>query len=931
MAVQNPPVSTTSAEASASVAASSALTQQRQTTAQALRDVSVLIRTSSSSAPSQLLVTNFYSISPTRSHWLVANPSRGLLLQLCAYPSVRAFSATPKGQEDAAKTKSVATPNESTAAVVESTNARPESRAAALWKHIKHEAQHYWLGTKLLGKEVGISAGIVQQILRGEELTRREYRQLRNTSADLLKMIPFAVFILVPFMEAFLPLALWLFPGMLPSTFQQEWKKEDEMKRKLKARIEVARFLQDAVDEMANNLKKKSDQGGTAAEFTHFMAKVQNGDARVTNEQIVRFSKLFNDDITLDSVGRLQLVNLCRLLEMPTFGSDSMLKFQLLQRMRAIKADDEMIHAEGVNELTLGELREALAYRGMRSVGLSKEAYAADLEGWLDLSLRKAVPTTLLLMSRAFKITQTSTAEDALKDTLQAMPKAALDSAESMAAEPDKVLETQRKLAELQREQELIVEEKKEKEALAVAQVHAAATRLLKEEGAGLVAKAVGGEEEVRAAQAAARALDAAARDQHALHQEADAKEEPRDGALAVVVTGTGLGRWESAPELKLLRERFMAAEKELLAAMREALQPRFKVELKESRYSEVLRQELFAQQDALLNLLLAPPTPAPAIGEGEQGGEGEEGLVGGGEGEEEGKKEAGLEEAPAKVDVQVIASVAELLMMLGSKDATGEEKELINTIKEHRLDIRQELTALGESNADAKKSSEAKAANRLVDKMDGIIARLEAEVTQVSGDIGAKLKLIDVDEDGVISAEEVRMAVQATMQRPISDAELAAVIAELDTDRDGRIQMHEVADIAHGLARARHDYIWNEEGGAVDKPHILNKALEELDDEETVLWGSLLEEYRDKVREQKAMLAQQKRVERDLAAKDEAAKSNDRRGLEEEWKKEQEELEEGKPAPPSPSPTTHPPPPPPSLPPRDSTPQGGEGKKDKA
>lgn len=33
--------------------------------------------------------------------------------------------------------------------MVESTNARPESRAAALWKHIKHEAQHYWLGTKV--------------------------------------------------------------------------------------------------------------------------------------------------------------------------------------------------------------------------------------------------------------------------------------------------------------------------------------------------------------------------------------------------------------------------------------------------------------------------------------------------------------------------------------------------------------------------------------------------------------------------------------------------------------------------------------------------------------------------------------------------------------------------------------------------------------
>ncbi len=130
------------------------------------------------------------------------------------------------------------------------------------------------------------------------------------------------------------------------------------------------------------------------------------GDARVTKSEIVKFSKLFTDDITLDSVGRVQLVNLCRLLDIATFGSDSMLKFQLLQRMRAIKADDEMIAAEGVASLTTSELREALAYRGMRAVGLSQQRYREDLQGWLDLSLEKSVPTTLLLMSRAFKITQ---------------------------------------------------------------------------------------------------------------------------------------------------------------------------------------------------------------------------------------------------------------------------------------------------------------------------------------------------------------------------------------------------------------------------------------------------------------------------------------------------------------------------------------------
>ena len=54
--------------------------------------------------------------------------------------------------------------------------------------------------------------------------------QLRTTSADLLKMIPMAVFIIVPFMEFALPIALYLFPNILPSTFKHEWKKEEELR-----------------------------------------------------------------------------------------------------------------------------------------------------------------------------------------------------------------------------------------------------------------------------------------------------------------------------------------------------------------------------------------------------------------------------------------------------------------------------------------------------------------------------------------------------------------------------------------------------------------------------------------------------------------------------------------------------------------------------
>ena len=67
----------------------------------------------------------------------------------------------------------------------------------------------------------------------------------------VLRLVPFSVFIIVPFMELLLPVALKLFPGMLPSTFTTTTEREAKMKRALVAKLEYAKFLQKTLDEMA--------------------------------------------------------------------------------------------------------------------------------------------------------------------------------------------------------------------------------------------------------------------------------------------------------------------------------------------------------------------------------------------------------------------------------------------------------------------------------------------------------------------------------------------------------------------------------------------------------------------------------------------------------------------------------------------------------
>jgi LETM1-like protein len=118
---------------------------------------------------------------------------------------------------------------------------------AGLKKTAQEEIHHYWVGFKLLWAEIQTARMLVGRTLQGSTLTRRERKQLLRTITDLIRMVPFSVFIIIPFMEFALPIALRLFPNMLPSTFQDSLKAEETMKRELQSRIAMAQFFQEYV------------------------------------------------------------------------------------------------------------------------------------------------------------------------------------------------------------------------------------------------------------------------------------------------------------------------------------------------------------------------------------------------------------------------------------------------------------------------------------------------------------------------------------------------------------------------------------------------------------------------------------------------------------------------------------------------------------
>jgi hypothetical protein len=263
----------------------------------------------------------------------------------------------------------------------------------------------------------------VKRVLAGKTLTRRERRQLLRTTSDLFRLVPFSILIIIPGSEPLLPFILRMFPGLLPSTFQSQDVKAAEQKKLLQMRVELASFLQDTMEYMGQELRTRdptatsASAGGNvpvneAGRLMGMVTSARSGKVLAT-EDIVQVSKLFKDEITLENLGRHQLMGMARLLGLSAYGSDGFLRYQLRSKIKSIRTDDAEIRREGLEALSKEELIEACRERGMRASGLTEGGLRDQLEQWLDLSMRKEVPLSLLILSRALTFSNAAAAGSA--------------------------------------------------------------------------------------------------------------------------------------------------------------------------------------------------------------------------------------------------------------------------------------------------------------------------------------------------------------------------------------------------------------------------------------------------------------------------------------------------------------------------------------
>ena len=122
-------------------------------------------------------------------------------------------------------------------------------------------------------------------------------------------------------------------------------KKREKQIKTLKAKVEIAKFLQATLKGGVESSETDDEVAAAAAEvqvddFISFLQQAQTSGKPVKNEDIMKYSALFENEITLDNLQRPQLIALCQLLELQPMGTNNFLRFQIRMQLRSLKADD---------------------------------------------------------------------------------------------------------------------------------------------------------------------------------------------------------------------------------------------------------------------------------------------------------------------------------------------------------------------------------------------------------------------------------------------------------------------------------------------------------------------------------------------------------------------------------------------------------------
>ncbi|KAJ1900806.1 hypothetical protein LPJ66_001229 [Kickxella alabastrina] len=276
------------------------------------------------------------------------------------YAATRRPSPTPT--RPTTKLAPVATP--AFTALVRSDPTLPGQTLTFVQK-IKGFVSFYKSGLKELLGNSRAAKGIRQRMLNGQPITREELQIERRNPGDKLRMVPFGFLVLV--IPELIPLTIWLFPGVCPSTCVT-FSHLAKMGRKQDAARQEAHVW------AVNRIRAA---GLDAADFAHESALRQLA-AREDLAAIFGLSR----------ISAAELRPLCAFMGVAKRRATAdALRGRLQKHVEYLCEDDRLLVGEQlVDRLGLAELHRACQERGIPSANYSESHLRRALHDWTRLT-----------------------------------------------------------------------------------------------------------------------------------------------------------------------------------------------------------------------------------------------------------------------------------------------------------------------------------------------------------------------------------------------------------------------------------------------------------------------------------------------------------------------------------------------------------------
>lgn len=256
-------------------------------------------------------------------------------------------------------------------------------------RHVYHGFRLFFINTRLAWR-------YSRQLKKGVALTRRERVLLESSTKDLIRLVPFSFFIIVPFAELLLPVALKMFPGLIPSTFESETQGRNrafgDALKTLRARQRLTEFASATAITMFTPEQQKVIRRNMLG------SAITPSDIRLIAPHFDHdgpFGIYKIPDYVAQNLGRVLGVHKWYYSFLPLRVTANSMRRGILRRYHKVGQDDRLLRVEGLDDLTHEELVLANQSRGMRWTE-STETLRIQLEWWIALARDPNVPFNTL-------------------------------------------------------------------------------------------------------------------------------------------------------------------------------------------------------------------------------------------------------------------------------------------------------------------------------------------------------------------------------------------------------------------------------------------------------------------------------------------------------------------------------------------------------